>query len=202
MLGKTHMAVGVAAAIAVMQPQTLPILVTGMGAAAVGAVISDIDIDTSETHKEATRIMILALFSVAVVAVVDNIFRLEIIQRMLQNSSIVRIIIGCLVFFICCAVGRNTPHRSFMHSILSMAILTVAVWLIFPLAAPYFSIAFLSHLTIDILNHKRVKLLYPLKRGYCLGLCHAKGLVNSALFLSASCIVAAEIILLLLRMIR
>ena len=36
MLGKTHFAVGMASALAILQPQTLPVLITGTAAAAVG----------------------------------------------------------------------------------------------------------------------------------------------------------------------
>ena len=60
MLGKTHMAVGVAAAMAVVHPKSLPELVIGLSAAAVGAVISDIDVGTAEAHKDADVIMAMA----------------------------------------------------------------------------------------------------------------------------------------------
>ena len=42
MLGRTHFFIGTAAALAVLQPQTVPVLVTGAGAAAIGSLISDI----------------------------------------------------------------------------------------------------------------------------------------------------------------
>ena len=47
MLGRTHFFIGTAAALAVLQPQTVPVLVTGAGAAAIGSLISDIDVGTS-----------------------------------------------------------------------------------------------------------------------------------------------------------
>lgn len=47
MLGRTHFFIGTAAALAVLQPQTVPALVTGAGAAAIGSLISDIDVGTS-----------------------------------------------------------------------------------------------------------------------------------------------------------
>ena len=39
MLGRTHFFIGTAAALAVLQPQTVPVLVTGAGAAAIGSLI-------------------------------------------------------------------------------------------------------------------------------------------------------------------
>ena len=52
MLGKTHMAVGVAAGLLVLQPKNLQELILGTGVSAIGSVISDIDVGTSESHKE------------------------------------------------------------------------------------------------------------------------------------------------------
>lgn len=51
MLGKTHMAVGVAASLLLLQPRTLPELILGAGTAAVGSVISDIDCGSSESSR-------------------------------------------------------------------------------------------------------------------------------------------------------
>ena len=48
MLGKTHFFIGISTAFAVLQPQSVPVLVTGISAAAVGSVISDIDSGTSQ----------------------------------------------------------------------------------------------------------------------------------------------------------
>lgn len=56
MLGKTHMAVGVAASLLLLQPRTLPELILGAGTAAVGSVISDIDCGSSESSRRADQI--------------------------------------------------------------------------------------------------------------------------------------------------
>lgn len=44
-------------ALAVLQPQTVPVLVTGAGAAAIGSLISDIDVGTSQAHRDADKII-------------------------------------------------------------------------------------------------------------------------------------------------
>ena len=59
MLGKTHMAVGVAASLLLLQPRTLPELILGAGAAAVGSVISDINCGTSESSRRADQIILI-----------------------------------------------------------------------------------------------------------------------------------------------
>ena len=68
MLGRTHFFIGTAAALAVLQPQTVPALVAGAGAAAIGGLISDIDVGTSQAHRDADKI-ITATVAVAVLTI-------------------------------------------------------------------------------------------------------------------------------------
>ena len=68
-----------------------------------------------------------------------------------------------------------------MHSFAALALLTACVDMIYPDASACFAVGFLSHLALDILNRKPEKLLWPWKKGFCLGLCSARGLVNRIL---------------------
>ncbi len=190
MLGKTHMAVGIAAAMAIVDPKSLPELVVGLSAAGVGAVISDIDVGTAEAHRDANVIIILAMAAVAVAAGIEKVFHIGIVQRIMTNSNAARIVMGCVVFLVICAVGKQMPHRSMMHSFLVLGILTVCVYVAIPMAVPYFTIAFASHLFTDIFNFKKVRLLYPLPGGICLKLFHADGAANALLF-TLGCVAAA-----------
>ncbi len=54
--GRTHWAVGTAAALCVTQPARLRDWVLCIGAAAVGSVISDIDVTTSDSRETLDRI--------------------------------------------------------------------------------------------------------------------------------------------------
>lgn len=182
MLGKTHMAIGVAAAMAAVQPESLPELVAGLSAAAVGAVISDIDVGTAEAHRDADIVTMLAVAAVGAAALAEKMFHIGIVQRIMENSSTARIALGCVVFLVVCAVGKQSPHRSMMHSVLILGVLTACVHVAVPMAAPYFAVAFASHLFTDIFNYKAVRLLYPLPGGLCLRLFHATGAANALLF--------------------
>ncbi|HIV67840.1 MAG TPA: metal-dependent hydrolase [Candidatus Butyricicoccus stercorigallinarum] len=186
MLGKTHMAVGVAAGLALLRPQTLPELVIGTGTLAVGAVLSDIDSGTSESHRDADKIIALAGLACFAVAAAEGALHLGIYERLMQSSNALRIVLGAAAFLLLCAFGKEQPHRSFMHSLPALALLTGCVHLMFPLAAPYFAAGFVSHLALDLLNRRDERLLYPLSWGLSFGLCSSKGLVNRALF-SAGC---------------
>ena len=67
MLGRTHFFIGISAALAVMQHSSMPTLVAGAGAAAIGGMISDIDSGTSQAHREADKIMTAAIAVTAIV---------------------------------------------------------------------------------------------------------------------------------------
>ena len=193
MLGKTHLAVGTAVTMAVLKPGTLPELLIGTGAAAVGAVISDIDVETSGSGRAADRIIGISAAAVALVVGLEYFWKVGVWDILRSNSSWMRIIIGSLAFIGVCAFGKMQPHRSFMHSFLALGILSVIMGTILPLAVPYFAAAFLSHLATDIFNFKKVQLFYPLQGGVCLRMFHASGLVNGILFAAGTVAAAAEI---------
>lgn len=201
MLGKTHMMVGIACALFVTQPDTLPELVVGTGAAAVGALISDIDVGTSESHREADKMVALSVFFVLAIAALEYFFHIGIYQRLRENSSLWRLILGAAVFVGICAFGKEQPHRSFMHSILAGILLTGCVEVVFPMMVPYFGIAFATHLVTDLCNHKKVHLWYPLRGGICFGLCHAHGFANRILFYTGTGATVLSIMLCLYHMI-
>ena len=144
MLGKTHMMVGIAATLAITHPDTLSGFVTAAGIGAIGALISDIDVGTSSSHRDANRVIFLTIAVAVIFLAVDYFGKFGLVQTILQNSSIVRILLGVALFLVVCAFGKETPHRSFMHSFTALAALDAALCLIYPSIAVYFTIGFLS----------------------------------------------------------
>lgn len=197
LLGKTHMVVGIATTLAITKPETITEIVLATGVGAVGALISDIDVGTSESHREADRITLLTIGIVALALGLDYWGNLDIIDRILQDKSLFRIILGLALFIGTCAFGKEQPHRSFMHSFLALFILEIAIAFIYPKIMPYFAIGFLTHLITDGLNRKKVKLFYPLRGGVSLGLFHAHGLANTVLFAVGSVVSVVEIVVLI-----
>ena len=181
MLGRTHFFVGMTSALAIMQPESLPILVAGTGAAALGGVISDIDSGTSQAHKDADKVMGASVLTIAVISVLEWYFHLGITHIIMENSDYFRIVCGILLFLLICSYGMRQPHRAFMHSFAALFTLSGCVAMIFPDIMPYFAIGFISHLFIDLFNRRNEKLLWPMKKGYCMHLCSSKGIVNRML---------------------
>ena len=195
MLGKTHMAVGIAATLAITQPSGISELLLAVGAGSLGALISDIDVGTSNSHRDADKITALSVVVVLAVFALDYFCNAQIIERIIGSSGYLRIIAGLLLFIGICAFGKEQPHRSFMHSFLALILLSFALGLIWENAVIYFAVGFLSHLATDIFNKKKVRLLYPLKGGVSLGLFHAYGLANDIFFAVGSIVAIIEVII-------
>lgn len=195
MLGKTHMAVGIAATLAITQPSGVSELVLAVGAGSLGALISDIDVGTSNSHRDADKITALSVVVVLAVFAMDYFCNTQIIERIIGSSGYLRIIAGLLLFIWICAFGKEQPHRSFMHSFLALILLSFALGLIWEKAVIYFAVGFLSHLATDIFNKKKVRLLYPMKGGVSLGLFHAYGLANDIFFAIGSIVAIIEVII-------
>lgn len=189
------MAVGIAATLAITQPSGVSELVLAVGAGSLGALISDIDVGTSNSHRDADKITALSVVVVLAVFAMDYFCNTQIIERIIGSSGYLRIIAGLLLFIGICAFGKEQPHRSFMHSFLALILLSFALGLIWEKAVIYFAIGFLSHLATDIFNKKKVRLLYPMKGGVSLGLFHAYGLANDIFFAIGSIVAIIEVII-------
>lgn len=186
MTGKTHLAVGTASALCITQPTTLKELALCVAVASIGSVVSDVDVKTSESRRDLNKVTAVAVVVGIVLAFVEYQFNLGIIKNFNRESNLFRLLIGFSGFIAVCTFGKNQPHRSFMHSIPAVLILTGIVYFMYPVLAPFFMVSMLSHIAIDLFNRKRVKLFYPLKRGFCFNMCKASGTVNRIMFICAS----------------
>lgn len=198
LLGKTHMMVGIAATLALSRPQSVAGIITAAGVGAVGALISDIDVGTSASHKDADKVVGLTVIVVIATIALEYFTNIKLLDKVANDSGTLRIVLGVILFVAVCAFGKEQPHRSFMHSFLALALLDIAIGLVYVPFVPYFTIGFLSHLATDIFNRRKVRLLYPLKGGVSLNLFHAHGTANNVFFAVGSFVSAAEVVLLLL----
>ncbi len=188
MMGHTHLAVGVGTGLAIIRPKTWPELLVGIGAGALGGLICDIDVGTSKSHKQADMITILSAVIVAAVILVDWLFHIGIQERLMQNETFAQVFTPMIIFIGICAYGKGTSHRTFMHSLLAMTLLTACVGVMLPIAAPYFGLGFLSHIILDIFNKKRVRVFWPSQKGICIKACSSHGKVNNILFYTGTLI--------------
>ena len=78
MLRATHLSVGVAAALAVLQPDNLFECLAVTGIAAVGSVISDIDADQSKVRREADLMLGIGAAVLAAVMIAQTRFHVDL----------------------------------------------------------------------------------------------------------------------------
>jgi len=181
MLGKTHFAIGIAAATAVVQPQTAFECLSAVLAGAVGGVLCDVDTLRNDGKRDSVAIQCLsAAVSVCILAA-DRFLNTGLCAAALsQNRQ--RLILGAAVYVALWIIGYFSNHRGFTHSLAAGAMFSQAVhWLCPPLAVP-FAAAYASHITMDLLNKKGLRLLWPMKGGVRLGWCYADRTADTLLF--------------------
>lgn len=182
MTAKTHVSVGMASTLLITQPKSIKELLLCLGVASIGAVISDIDVSTSEAYEAVNKVIKFVLIAAIILGFVEYNWRFGIITSFKNDSNIMRLIIGISVVLGICIFGKNQPHRSFMHSILAIILLSGSTYIILPEVVPYLSISMASHILIDTLNKKKVHIFYPLPGGIAFNLCRAHGFVNNIIF--------------------
>jgi len=179
MLAKAHIAVGMAAAFSIMRPETaaeaLPVITGG----ALGCLICDLDCENRSEKSESSRWRLIMAVTAAVALIEDHLLGAGMWKSLGHGSSYLWFA-GMAAFVIICIFADGSGHRGFSHSLLAMALETLCIWLIFPSAAVPFAIAFASHVLLDMMNKRSVRLFYPAKKGICLGWFYADRLANKA----------------------
>lgn len=187
MLGKTHFVLGMASALVITHPQTVPDVITAMTAGAIGGWIVDVDIKNrdielsdEEERENIYDIIIDGLFILAFI-ILDFFIGKGMCKYVIDNwgMKIWGSLLGILILTI---IGVCTKHRTFTHSFLAMALFSSLVyWFCRPAAIP-FAVGYASHLIADLFNKLGLQLFFPLKWRPCLKICASNKKANRVLF--------------------
>ena len=181
MMSKTHIAVAVAASLAVMQPTSSVGCLAAVAGGAVGGNLPDIDIRSNSHCRDALYGRIIAGTIAVSALAADYLHDGGVCAYVIEHFGVTTVA-GAVALIALCAIGALSGHRTFSHSLLGLALFSAAVWAVCPALAAPFAIGFASHLALDLLNKQKLQLFFPLKAGsFCLGLCHADGAANTAL---------------------
>ncbi|MCD7956395.1 MAG: metal-dependent hydrolase [Lachnospiraceae bacterium] len=165
MMSKTHITMGIGASLILLHPNT----VSGISAAIIGgtfgAIIPDIDCKSTKISRDALYGRLIAGAVIAASVIWGQTQPVSLLKDILQTHVSNTILMGLLFMSILCVAGRISGHRNFSHSFLFFILMGGSVYLIYPAFLPGFCIGCLSHLLLDCLNKKPVRLLYPLKGG-------------------------------------
>ena len=178
MMSKTHIAVGVASALAIAQTGVPESCVAAVVGGSIGGIIADCDITPSRAHKDALvgRLIVVGVAAVALLA--DRYAEAGLCDYLVEHLGIA-LVTGVVLFAALTFVGGRTEHRTFTHSLLAMAWFSAAVYLVCEPLVPYFAVGYASHLVLDVTNKQGIPLLWPLGAKASLGLCTARGLANT-----------------------
>lgn len=77
MTKNTHLASGLATSVAFIRPTSFKSLAICLTSAAIGSLISDIDITTSKSRKDLDIIILVSVIAVALCTLAEAIFTLE-----------------------------------------------------------------------------------------------------------------------------
>ena len=181
MMGKTHTACGIASALVITRPETVPGVLGAVTFGALGGLICDADVFSINHHlTKVTKPIVFLACAVLLIIIIDSIFRIGLLGIISRYISIQQIT-GFVLFLAVCIISMFTDHRSFAHSLLALLIETFCFMLMYGPVAKYFAIGFISHILLDMLNKMPVRIFFPAKKGFCLKLCVADGTVNSIL---------------------
>lgn len=168
--GKTHAAVGVAAAFLFVQPKAPTDLVIAAGVGAFAGILPDIDIKRSEVATLMKKVVAVFIVGMTLLIVQQEFTGLTITQR-LNQYGIGGSVVGLAILIAFCAYGSTQSHRGFTHSLAALAVMTINSYFLFGGFLPAFVVGYLSHLVADIFNTKGEQFLWPLPQRYRLSLC-------------------------------
>ena len=196
MLGKTHAAVGAAAALYVVYPDTIEGVVFTAAAGIAGGLLCDIDSPKTAIHQKAI-LLLTGVIAVIAIAFLNGKTAGDIAQAgawLISESADPRAFYGAILLLLC-IVAAFTKHRTFSHSI----VFALSVWFLmsraFEPAAVPLTAGVVSHIVLDLLNEHGIQLFWPFSSKLRFKLCSSKGAVNSFLFylgIGASFLLAAE----------
>ena len=184
MMCRTHIVIGIASGItaaAIAGPLTAEVWYSAVLGAAVGSILPDIDTRAGRRKSEVFWSGIAVAALTAVILVLDSMSGTGICDAVLARADDTLlqggILLGLLLFGM-----KLSGHRSFSHSLAALLMLLISLKMVCPVLVPFFAVGFVSHLLLDMLNRKPVKLFYPFGRGFALRFCSADGKMNNVLF--------------------
>lgn len=191
MTGKTHMAVGVGAAMMLIPTNDVQTLTIGATFAVLGSLVPDLDTESSEVSRKLKDGLMGAVVIAVLLSAAYYKFNLDIrsyLGRFLPESPAVygiaiAILMGAVV------VSKFTPHRTFTHSILGVITFGWPVYLMISSYASWFIIGYAAHILADVITTNGVAMFYPIKKKVKLGLCKTGSPMEHFIALAAAAVI-------------
>ena len=207
-----------AAAFSIVRPETVAGALPVIAGGALGCLICDLDCENKSEKSDSSHWRAVMVLVAAAALIEDHLMDAGMWRSLGQSGNyLVGLLgqsdgypgnspgqvgqylwfVGLAGFVIICVFAGGSGHRGFSHSLLALVLETICLWLIFPAVALPFAIAFASHVLLDIMNKKSVRLFYPAKKGIRLGWFYADRLANKVFEAAGTVWLIAAVILFL-----
>ena len=180
MMGVTHIFAGTMSAVLLTGPESPGGCLAALIGGSLGGVICDVDLGKAHRPADSARAVQLTAAIVAGCLLLDGLLGAGLI-RSIGRIDAGRLMAGLAGVMLLCLWGRAQPHRGGTHSVLAVLLLAGCAELVCPKLTMPFFIGMVSHLALDLLNRRPLRLLYPLRGGWCLGLSRADGRLDRLL---------------------
>ncbi len=208
MTGKTHIAVGAAAALAVAKH--VPVALMGgvpvlagqasslacLAAGGAGGLLPDADVSTSVASQQLRRAWWLLVAVVAATFAADAPLGGDLGEQIVAfvRAAGMHQVAGLAVIVAVLACGRASGHRGFSHSLVATLLFFAGAYLALPGLALALTVGYASHLVIDLPNRMPERIFWPVSKGQSLGLCKVGGVVDGLLLALGALATAALLV--------
>ena len=185
MTGRTHLAVGAATAMLAAGPAVgLTGLAVAAAGGAAGAVLPDLDVrDTAHPWRE--RLTRAGAAALLVGALAFDVANGASLAREAMARGVGMLALGAVGFVSLACAARLSAHRSFSHSLLALVGFAAATYLVCPPLAPSVALGFATHLALDALTYRGLRLFWPLPHGFAARLCKTGGVADACCLVGA-----------------
>ena len=183
MRDRTHLAIGVGTALTIMRLtglKSLAAVLEGTGLAILGYLLPDIDVSRSTASTNAKAALKIGAGIIGVGVAIKRNYNIDL---NFTGEDANKVIMATIIGVILTILGSRTPHRSFTHSLLGIGLFSIPIYMLAGSSALWFAIGYGMHIVADLFNKRKVRVLYPRKKGLCFNLCKSNGLMDTIIML-------------------
>lgn len=190
---RTHAVIGSAVALTLLNTSDLKTIIGGTALTVAGSYLVDIDTPKSKGSKVTNGIFEVCII-VGLLEILSRFKGDSLLRNLIAIKSIGQLLPALGFLMVVLIIGKNSTHRGFTHSILGTIAMTVPIYMIFGSLSSWFLVGYVSHILTDMTTKMPVKILYPMKKGFSLGLWHSDGIVDKIMFMGAWLVIIVSVI--------
>ena len=131
MMGKTHVAMGMATSMLVFHPTTPELCLVALAGGAVGGVVADVDTVTNDYKHDALIGQLIAYGTLLICLGIDFLNNYGICDSFMKRNMMINVL-GIIIYLMLICGGVESNHRTFTHSLFALCLYSTAVCIVLP----------------------------------------------------------------------